>query len=209
MDAFVRAAAAALLFALGGAPAQAPSPWTTLAVPTGVQPTQATSLGKLVAYSDGGTLYAWSAVTRAWASHPVRSQATLRLNNDCLLAQQPGSWIAFSAFTGTFAARTASAGAVLHNPVGAQNDAMLAFTDQGQLHVYCATDGQWRARAVQSNALVALQRNVLVLQQGTLESSNVNVVEELVSMIETQRAYEMNAKAIQSSDQMLQKLGQI
>jgi flagellar basal-body rod protein FlgG len=34
-------------------------------------------------------------------------------------------------------------------------------------------------------------------------------VEELVSMIATQRAYEMNAKAIQSSDQMLQKLGQI
>jgi hypothetical protein len=171
MDAFVRAAAATLLFALGGAPAQAPSPWATLAVPTGVQPTQATSLGKLVAYSDGGTLYAWSAVTRAWASHPVRSQATLRLNNDCLLAQQPGSWIAFSAFTGTFAARTVSAGAVLHNPVGAQNDAMLAFTDQGQVHVYCATDGHWRARAVQSNALVALQRNVLVLQQGTLLSA--------------------------------------
>ena len=40
--------------------------------------------------------------------------------------------------------------------------------------------------------------------QGTLETSNVNVVEELVSMIETQRAYEMNSKAIETSDQMLQ-----
>lgn len=39
--------------------------------------------------------------------------------------------------------------------------------------------------------------------QGSLESSNVNVVEELVSMIETQRAYEMNSKAISSTDQML------
>ena len=39
--------------------------------------------------------------------------------------------------------------------------------------------------------------------QGSLESSNVNVVEELVSMIETQRAYEMNAKAISTTDQML------
>jgi flagellar basal-body rod protein FlgG len=41
------------------------------------------------------------------------------------------------------------------------------------------------------------------LVQSSLESSNVNVVEELVNMIETQRAYEMNSKAIQTSDQML------
>lgn len=39
--------------------------------------------------------------------------------------------------------------------------------------------------------------------QGSLETSNVNVVEELVDMIETQRAYEMNSKAVQSTDQML------
>jgi flagellar basal-body rod protein FlgG len=42
------------------------------------------------------------------------------------------------------------------------------------------------------------------LQQGSLESSNVNVVEELVNMIETQRAYEMNSKAISTTDQMLE-----
>jgi flagellar basal-body rod protein FlgG len=37
-----------------------------------------------------------------------------------------------------------------------------------------------------------------------VENSNVNVVEELVNMIETQRAYEMNSKAIATTDQMLQ-----
>ena len=42
------------------------------------------------------------------------------------------------------------------------------------------------------------------LVQGAVESSNVNVVEELVNMIETQRAYEMNSKAISTTDQMLQ-----
>ena len=42
------------------------------------------------------------------------------------------------------------------------------------------------------------------LIQGSIESSNVNVVEELVNMIETQRAYEMNSKAISTADQMLQ-----
>ncbi|MDZ4261536.1 MAG: flagellar hook-basal body complex protein, partial [Pseudomonadota bacterium] len=40
--------------------------------------------------------------------------------------------------------------------------------------------------------------------QGALESSNVNVVEEMVGMIEAQRAYEMNSKAISTVDQMLQ-----
>jgi flagellar basal-body rod protein FlgG len=48
-----------------------------------------------------------------------------------------------------------------------------------------------------------------LLSQGFLESSNVNVVQELITMIQTQRAYEMNSKAIQTSDQMLQKLGQL
>lgn len=48
-----------------------------------------------------------------------------------------------------------------------------------------------------------------LLNQGFLETSNVNVVEELVSMIQTQRAYEINSKAIQTSDQMLARLTQL
>jgi flagellar basal-body rod protein FlgG len=47
------------------------------------------------------------------------------------------------------------------------------------------------------------------VMQGFVETSNVNVVQELVNMIQTQRAYEMNSKAIQTSDQMLQRLGQL
>ena len=48
-----------------------------------------------------------------------------------------------------------------------------------------------------------------IVRQGFLETSNVNVVEELVNMIQTQRAYEMNSKAIQTSDQMLAKPSQM
>lgn len=48
-----------------------------------------------------------------------------------------------------------------------------------------------------------------LLSQGYVETSNVNVVEELVNMIQTQRAYEINSKAISTSDQMLQKLAQL
>jgi flagellar basal-body rod protein FlgG len=47
------------------------------------------------------------------------------------------------------------------------------------------------------------------LMQGYVETSNVNVVEEMVNMIQTQRAYEINSKAINTSDQMLQKLAQL
>jgi flagellar basal-body rod protein FlgG len=47
------------------------------------------------------------------------------------------------------------------------------------------------------------------LQQGFVETSNVNVVQELVNMIQTQRSYEINSKAVQTSDQMLQTLSQM
>lgn len=42
------------------------------------------------------------------------------------------------------------------------------------------------------------------IEQGQIESSNVEVVEELVNMITTQRAYEMNSKVVSTTDQMLQ-----
>ncbi len=47
------------------------------------------------------------------------------------------------------------------------------------------------------------------LKQGYVENSNVNVATELVNMIQTQRAYEINSKAVSTSDQMLQRLAQL
>lgn len=48
-----------------------------------------------------------------------------------------------------------------------------------------------------------------MILQGFVETSNVNVVEEMVNMIQNQRAYEINSKAITTSDQMLAKLAQL
>lgn len=70
------------------------------------------------------------------------------------------------------------------------------------IYAESAASGQPNAGTPNANGLGALM-------QGFVETSNVNVVQELVSMIQTQRAYEMNSKAIQTSDQMLQKLGQL
>ncbi len=47
-----------------------------------------------------------------------------------------------------------------------------------------------------------------MVRQGMLEASNVNVVEELVDMIETQRAYEVNSKMISATDEMLKNVNQ-
>ncbi len=70
------------------------------------------------------------------------------------------------------------------------------------LYAETAASGTANIGAPGSNALGTLR-------QGFVETSNVNVVEELIGMIQTQRAYELNSKAIQTSDQMLQKLGQL
>jgi len=76
------------------------------------------------------------------------------------------------------------------NPVGLQ-----AIGEN--LYVETASSGAAQAGTPGLNGLGALA-------QGALEGSNVNVVAELVNMIETQRAYEMNSKAISTSDQMMQ-----
>jgi len=47
------------------------------------------------------------------------------------------------------------------------------------------------------------------IAQGQVEASNVNIVDEMVNMITTQRAYETNSKVIQASDQMLQSINQM
>lgn len=71
-------------------------------------------------------------------------------------------------------------------------------------NLYVETDASGPANFAQPG----LDGAGLVLQQFT-ETSNVNVAEELVNMITTQRAYELNSKAIQTSDQMLARLTQL
>jgi len=72
----------------------------------------------------------------------------------------------------------------------------------GNLYAETAASGQPATGTPGANGLGTVM-------QGFVETSNVNIVQELVNMIQTQRAYEMNSKAVQTSDQMLQKLSQI
>jgi flagellar basal-body rod protein FlgG len=84
---------------------------------------------------------------------------------------------------------------------GFMNPAGLQSTGEN-LYIETAASGTPSANTPGSNGMG-------LLNQGFVETSNVNVVEELVGMIQTQRAYEINSKAIQASDQMLQKLAQL
>lgn len=81
------------------------------------------------------------------------------------------------------------------NPAGLEPKGQNVYTES-------AASGQPNVGTAGANGLGTVM-------QGFVETSNVNVVQELVTMIQTQRAYEMNSKAIQTSDQMLQKLGQL
>ena len=81
------------------------------------------------------------------------------------------------------------------NPAGLQSN--------GE-NLYVETDASGGA-----NETAPGQNGAGILNQGYVESSNVNVVEELVNMIQTQRAYEINSKAVQTSDQMLARLAQL
>ena len=76
------------------------------------------------------------------------------------------------------------------NPAGLQPEGNNLFTET-------ASSGSPLTGTPNLNGLGALEN-------GAVETSNVNVVEELVNMIETQRAYEMNSKVISTTDQMLQ-----
>ena len=139
----------------------------------------------------------------------VDAQGQLVTNNGYLV--QPGIVIPATAQSVTIAADgTVSAGipgqatpqvlgqlqtASFVNPAGLE--------PRGQnLYAETAASGTPNAGAPGGNGLGELA-------QGFVETSNVNVVEELVAMIQTQRAYELNSKAIQTSDQMLQRLAQL
>ena len=94
-------------------------------------------------------------------------------------------------------------------PVQVGSIQLATFINPAGLQAYGENLYQETASSGTANTGTPGANGVGVLNQGYVETSNVNVVEELVNMIQTQRAYEINSKAIQTSDQMLQRLSQL
>jgi hypothetical protein len=147
---------------------QATSPWTDLPVPGGVTMAGTASLGKNVAWFDGATVHAWSAVTRRFVTMPTGPSTALRLTNDWLLARDGDNWHAFSAWTGSFVTRIFTPSAQLLNGASNNNDSMVLVADAGQLHLFSAFTGTWSSRAIGPSALVSTLRHVALLAEGTL-----------------------------------------
>lgn len=142
-------------------------------------------------------------------SFQLDSQGQMVTNNGYVL--QPGITVPATA-TGVTIGNDGTVTAMIAGQVAPQNLGQIQLATfinpagldpKGQnLYGETTSSGAPQTGAPTSNGLGSMS-------QGFVETSNVNVVEELVSMIQTQRAYELNSKAIQTSDQMLQKLGQL
>lgn len=157
-----------------------------------------------VSMPDGATAY-----TRD-GSLQLDAQGQIVTNNGYLI--QPGITIPANAQSVTIAA-DGTVSVVLPGPSTVPQTVgqlqMSSFINPGgleprgqNLYVETAASGAPQSGNPGSEGLGTLKHKFL-------ETSNVNVVEELVSMIQTQRAYELNSKAITTSDQMLQRLTQL
>src|SRR5262249_23461606 len=83
---------------------------------------------------------------------------------------------------------------------------LTTFTNPGALEAIGNNLFQPTAASGQELRLKPGEQGAGTLSQGFLEGANVKAVEEMIDMISTQRAYEMNSKVIQTADQMLQRL---
>ncbi|HEX5685342.1 MAG TPA: flagellar basal-body rod protein FlgG [Ideonella sp.] len=152
---------------------------------------------------DGGTAY-----TRD-GSFQLDSQGQMVTNSGFLV--QPGITIPANAQSVTIAAdgtvSVALPGQAQPQTVGQLQ--LASFVNPGGLEPRGSNLFGETASSGAPNSASPGNSGLGTLQQGFVETSNVNVVEELVSMIQTQRAYELNSKAISTSDQMLQRLSQL
>ena len=104
---------------------------------------------------------------------------------------------------------TATVPGAVATPIQIGNIQLASFVNPGGLSKMGENLYQETASSGAPNQNAPGTNGLGTLEQSFVETSNVNVVEELVNMIQTQRAYEMNSKSIETSDQMLQRLAQL
>lgn len=93
-------------------------------------------------------------------------------------------------------------------PINLGNISVIDFTNPAGLQALGGNLFQETVSSGTPNQQTPGQNGAGTLVQGALENSNVEVVEELVDMITTQRAYELNSRVISTADQMLQFISQ-
>jgi len=143
-------------------------------------------------------------------SYTRDGQFQLNSNGDLVTAQgypvQPGITIPQNA-TSVTVGKDGTVSVVTTDQANPQNVGQLTLTDfinpQGLQAIGNNLFRQTNSSGDPQEGTAGLD-GLGTVEQGSLEASNVNVEEELVNMISTQRAYEMNSKVVSTSDQMLQ-----
>lgn len=95
---------------------------------------------------------------------------------------------------------------MLYDSDGELIDRLKVVRFENERYLKKAGDNLWNATAISGEAYIAEGNERPRMIQNYLEMSNVNVVNEMVRMIEVNRAYEANQKTIQSEDSMMSTL---
>ena len=140
--------------------AQAPSAWSELQPPGGVDPSKLTFLppisggqiGKLLLYRDGTYLRVFSTITGQWHAHTPSFGTTPVLLGDILMVPENDRWTALSAQRGVFEPLILGSLVPLHP----QSTSRFAFLQVGNtVHYFAAAIGSWRSRTLPANGTVS------------------------------------------------------
>jgi hypothetical protein len=151
--------AASLTLLLGETMAQAPSAWSELQPPGGVDPSKLTFLpqlpggqiGKLLLYRDGTYLRVFSTITGKWHAHTPSFGTTPVLLGDILMVPENDRWTALSAQRGVFEPLILGSLVPLH-PLSTSRFAFLQVGNT--VHYFAAAIGSWRSRTMPANGTV-------------------------------------------------------
>lgn len=163
-----RQAVYGLLALLGSAlAAQAPSPWTVLDVPGGVQPNAIQQIGKIITYTEPNQVTAYSGFAHAWVPLATSGPANVRVGNDLALAIDGTTFNAFASYTARWQSITLGPGATLLNPTNQRNDSIWLVRDGNDLWAFTAFRGTWTRITASGGALVQTERHVAMVVDGT------------------------------------------
>lgn len=156
-----RAGAFSLVLSLGLA--QAPSAWSEISPPGGVDPAKLQTygqggLGKLACYRDGQYLRVYSTVTGRWYAHTPSFGTSTVLLGDILLVPESDRWVALSAQRGVF--DTLLLGSAL--PLSITTSNLAVVRDGTTVHFFAAATGRWLSRTVPTSWSIAATEQLVV-----------------------------------------------
>lgn len=124
--------------------AQAPSAWSTLSPPGGVQPAAIETGETLACYRDGQYMRVYSAFTRQWHAHLPSFGTTVQVRDHLVAVPESDRWTLFSPYRGTFEVLFLN----LATTSWDSSETMFVVRDGNTAHVFSAFTGEWSSHAI-------------------------------------------------------------